>query len=76
MQINVHEAKTQFSKLLARVMNGEEITISKAGKPVARLVPLRTTPSRRSSGSAIGQVVMRDDFDAPLPDAITDSFGS
>ena len=38
-QINIHAAKTQFSKLIARVQNGEEILIAKAGRPVARLVP-------------------------------------
>ena len=38
-QVNIHEAKTNFSKLLARVSQGEEITIARNGKPVARLVP-------------------------------------
>ena len=38
--INVHEAKTHFSKLLARVERGERITVARAGKPVARLVPM------------------------------------
>lgn len=42
--INVHEAKTHFSKLLDRVANGERIIIGKAGKPVARLVPISAAP--------------------------------
>ena len=46
VKINVHEAKTQFSRLLARVGEGEEIVISKAGKPVARLVPIGKRPKK------------------------------
>lgn len=42
--VNVHEAKTHFSKLLARVERGERITVARAGKPVARLVPVEMTP--------------------------------
>ncbi|MHB0876051.1 MAG: type II toxin-antitoxin system Phd/YefM family antitoxin [Anaerolineae bacterium] len=61
--VNVHEAKTHFSKLLARVSQGEEITICKAGKPVARLVPIEPRPGKRLLGLAAGQVWMADDFD-------------
>jgi prevent-host-death family protein len=46
LEVNVHEAKTQFSKLLERVARGEEILIAKAGKPVARLVPLEGAEAR------------------------------
>ena len=46
VKINVHEAKTQFSRLLARVGEGEEIVISKAGKPVTRLVPIGKRPKK------------------------------
>lgn len=45
--VNVHEAKTKLSALLARAHAGEEITIARAGKPYARLVPLETPPARR-----------------------------
>ena len=63
--INVHEAKTHFSKLLARVHVGEEITIGKAGKPFAKLVPL--SPSgERIPGIAKGAVT--DAFFEPLPE--------
>ena len=66
--VNIHEAKTHLSKLLNRVMNGEEIIIAKAGKPVARLTAISPSPSHRTPGSVKGQVVISDDFDAPLPE--------
>ncbi|MGH9322154.1 MAG: type II toxin-antitoxin system Phd/YefM family antitoxin [Vicinamibacteria bacterium] len=72
--VNVHEAKTHFSKLLARVRRGEEITIALAGKPVARLVPYEERPAERKPGSARGQIVVAPDFDAPLPDSVLDEF--
>jgi prevent-host-death family protein len=72
--VNVHEAKTHFSKLLVRVVRGEEIVIAKAGKPVARLVPLAGAVARRAPGSAAGVVHISDDFDAPLPEALLAEF--
>ena len=72
--INVHEAKTRFSKLLKRVQLGEEIIIAKAGKPVARLVPFIQRPPARKPGSAKGLVTIEADFDAPLPDEILEHF--
>lgn len=66
--VNVHEAKTHFSKLLERVMNGEQITIAKANKPVAILSPIIDAPPRRIPGIDKGQVVISPDFDAPLPE--------
>jgi len=72
--VNVHEAKTHFSKLLSRVATGEEIIIAKAGKPVARLVPLVTDLSTRTPGSARGKIWMAADFDAPLPEDILQAF--
>jgi len=64
MKVNVHEAKTHFSKLLARVLKGEEIVISKAGKPVSRLVPTEEICIKRVAGSAKGRVIIADNFDA------------
>lgn len=62
--VNVHEAKTHLSKLLARVAKGEEITIAKAGEPVARLVPARKTPpARRVPGIDKGKLKIASDFD-------------
>lgn len=74
VKINIHEAKTHFSKLLARVQNGEEIIIAKAGKPVARMVPLVNRLARRVAGSAKGRITISPDFDAPLPESILESF--
>lgn len=74
IQINVHEAKTHFSKLLDRVLGGEEIIVARAGKPVARIVPIEEKPTRRIPGSARGKIVLGDDFDDPLPDEVLRDF--
>jgi prevent-host-death family protein len=71
--VNIHEAKTQFSRLLERVAAGEEIIIAKAGRPVARLVPLEAQPGARASGRYAGQGYIAEDFDMPLRD-IEDDF--
>lgn len=63
---NIHEAKTHFSKLLERVMKGEEVVIAKAGKPVARILPVITNVSTRKPGNDKGKVTIMPDFDAPL----------
>ena len=73
--VNVHEAKTHLSRLLERVANGEEITIAKAGHPVARLVPVRAVAKRVLGGDA-GRVLIGDDFDSPLPDEVLADFES
>lgn len=72
--VNIHEAKTQLSKLLARVMQGEEIVIARAGKPVARLVPITQRSARRVPGTAKGKITIAPDFDAPLPESILAEF--
>ncbi len=74
MPVNIHEAKTQFSKLIERVQQGEEIIIAKAGRPVARLVPAKQGVKRRVPGSARGRVTIAPDFDAPLPKEILRKF--
>ena len=63
-QVNVHEAKTQLSKLLARVEQGEQIVIARDGKPVAKLVPHELAREPRKPGWAKGKVWIADDFDA------------
>jgi prevent-host-death family protein len=68
--VNIHEAKTHFSKLVDRVLQGEEVVIAKAGRPVARLVRLAPRVPHRTPGSARGQVEVGPDFDEPLPPAI------
>jgi len=65
--VNVHEAKTHFSKLLSRVEAGEEIIIARAGKSMAKLRPIRETPSPRVPGRDRGKIVIHDGFDDPLP---------
>jgi len=65
--VNVHEAKTHLSRLLERVEHGEEIVIARAGKPIARLVPLEPAEPRRLFGRDRGKIWMSDDFDEPLP---------
>jgi prevent-host-death family protein len=72
--VNVHEAKTHFSRLLDRVAQGEEIVIAKAGRPVAKLVPIRPSQSRRTPGLARGLIEIRPDFDDPLPWDIQHAF--
>jgi prevent-host-death family protein len=75
MQVNIHEAKTHLSRLLERVRAGEEIIISKAGKPVARLVPVEPAkPEKRKPGLYKGKAWIADDFDDPLPDDILSMF--
>ena len=72
--LNVHEAKTHFSKLLARVEKGHQVLISRAGKPVARLVPHAERPRAPVFGADRGTFAVPEDFDAPLPDDVLASF--
>ena len=72
--VNIHEAKTHFSKLLRRVSAGEEIVIARAGRPVARLVPVRSAASGRNLGVYAGEVRWDGDFDEPLTSEVIDSF--
>jgi prevent-host-death family protein len=74
MEVNIHEAKTHLSRLLERVRLGEEVIIAKAGKPIAKLIPLDTKPKKRILGSAKGEFVVPDDFNDPLPKEIEDLF--
>lgn len=75
MEFNVHEAKTHFSKLLQRVAAGEEVVISRAGRPIAKLVPIAGA-ARRRFGLDRGAFEVPDDLDHPLPVQILDSFES
>ncbi len=72
--VNIHDAKTHFSKLLTRVESGEEIVIAKAGKPVARLSPLVRKVAKRTPGSAKGRIVLKKGFEKPLPASIVEEF--
>jgi prevent-host-death family protein len=66
--VNIHEAKTHLSRLLEQVAAGEEIVIARAGKAIARLVPLDAAPKKRQLGLLKGKLKVPDDFDAPLTD--------
>src|ERR1700686_2756909 len=72
---NLYEAKTSLSRLVDRAASGEEIILSKAGKPLAKLVPFHRSPEPRKPGGWEGQVRISDDFDAPLPPDIQTPFG-
>ncbi|HEX5435895.1 MAG TPA: type II toxin-antitoxin system Phd/YefM family antitoxin [Gemmatimonadaceae bacterium] len=72
--VNLYEAKTHLSKLVDRAASGEEIIIAKAGKPKARLVPLRDVGIKRRPGAWRGRVRITSDFDAPLPESVLEGF--
>jgi len=72
--VNVHDAKTNLSRILSRVESGEEIIIAKAGTPVARIVPLKHKISKRTPGTAKGRIALSEDFFKPLPEGILKEF--
>ena len=72
--VNVHAAKTHFSRLLDRAEEGEEFVIAKAGRPVARLGPLARQEKKRRLGLLDGKFKIPDDFNAPLPDEVIAAF--
>lgn len=72
--VNIHDAKTQFSKLVEAVSQGEKVIIAKAGKPVAQLTAIDSAVPARKPGSLKGKIKIADDFDAPLPDEIQNAF--
>lgn len=72
-KVNIHEAKTHLSRLLASVERGEEVIIARSGVPIARIVPIESAP-QRVLGAHAGEIVIHDDFDE-LPDELADAFG-
>ena len=72
--INIYEAKTQLSKLVDRAAAGEDVLISRAGKPVARLTRLQEPKRTVRFGLLKGSVKVAKDFDAPLPDDLQGQF--
>ena len=67
--VNIHQAKTQLSRLLHGVEQGEEVVIARAGVPIARLVGWKAPVQRVAEPGAMrGRIQLRDDFDAPLAD--------
>jgi prevent-host-death family protein len=75
-QFNIHDAKTNLSRIIDRVEHGEEIIISRAGHPVAKVIPLTRTVNRRGRGSLRGQLGIADDWDSDeVNEAIAQDFG-
>lgn len=74
MTVNIHEAKTQLSRLVEEAARGREIVIAKAGRPVARLVSLAPPVRRKRLGLLRGKVRVSADFDAPLPGDVLAAF--
>jgi prevent-host-death family protein len=74
VQVNMHQAKTQLSRLVELASEGEEIVIAKAGKPLVRLVPYRHEGKPRKPGLLRGKIRIHKDFDAPLPEDVLRSF--
>jgi prevent-host-death family protein len=73
--VNIHQAKTNLSRLLSRVELGEEIIISNRGIPIAKLVPFHPSSNRRASlGLDRERFTVPDDFDAPLPEEFLAAF--
>jgi prevent-host-death family protein len=72
--VNIHEAKTHLSRLVDEVSAGHEVVIARAGKPVARLVPLPKKAKKRKLGALAGKFSVPDDFDSPLPADILAEF--
>lgn len=72
--VNIHEAKTHLSRFVEQAAVGEEIIIAKAGKPLAKLVPLDSPQARRQLGIFKGKLNVPEDFDAPLPDEVLAAF--
>jgi antitoxin (DNA-binding transcriptional repressor) of toxin-antitoxin stability system len=69
LQVNIHEAKTQLSKLIQAALNGQQVIIARGNKPVVRLEVLPEARGKRKIGNAKGLVLkMADDFDEPLDD--------
>jgi prevent-host-death family protein len=75
-QFNIHDAKTNLSKIIERVERGEEIIISRAGKPVAKVIPLTRRVDRVGRGSLRGTLVLPEDWDSrEVNEAIARDFG-
>lgn len=74
ISVNIHEAKTHFSKLINQALQGEEIVIAKGGKPLVTLTPYTEQVSPRKGGQLKGLIEIKDDFDHPLPNEVLKQF--
>ena len=73
MQVNIYDAKTQLSQLIERAMDGEDIVIAKAGKPMVKLSPIRDRPAR-VLGAAVGRYHLPDGWELPMNDEQYEEF--
>ena len=73
-KVNIHQAKTQFSRRVELAASGEEIIIARSGQPVARLVPYRAKGAARRPGAMRGKIRIKKNFDEPLPKELLASF--
>ncbi len=74
MLVNIHEAKTNLSKLLKKVREGQEVVIAKSGNPVAKLVPYTKKPAKRIPGTAKDSIFVSPNFNDPLPENVLQEF--
>ena len=74
-QVNMHEAKSQLSKLVHLACQGEDIVIARAGVPCVRLMPYEKPREIRQPGSLKGQIWIAPDFDETLPEIIDSFYG-
>lgn len=72
--INVYAAKTQLSRLLDQVEKGDEVIITRSGRPIAKLTSIKRSQSPRKLGALKGRIRIGRDFDAPLPPEVLDAF--
>lgn len=72
--VNIHEAKTHFSKLINQALHGEEIIIARGGEPLIKLVPYVEEKRERKGGQFLGLIQISEDFDSPLPQDILNQF--
>lgn len=72
--VNIHDAKTHFSKLINQALNGEEVIIARGGVPLIRLTPYVEEHGIRKGGQLKGLLHIGSDFDDPLPDEILKAF--
>jgi antitoxin (DNA-binding transcriptional repressor) of toxin-antitoxin stability system len=67
ISVNIHEAKTHFSKLINQTLSGEEVIIARGNIPLVKLIPFHEEPSFRQGGQLKGMLIVEDNFDDPLP---------
>ncbi len=76
MQVNIHEAKTHFSRLVSKVLSGEEVIVAKNGTPLVRITAISAPNGLRTPGLSKGAADIAVDFDEPLPDEVLREFES